>query len=111
MNNPDLDELLRSYADKPVPTPPGDLEDAVWREIRLRRETPVHESFVDRLAAFIWRGNSAAACVLAAVALGAGFAGFAQNASTTRPISRALNLQVFSEQPPTLRLTNPYQEL
>ena len=41
----------------------------------------------------------------------AGFALFGQNASTARPISRALNLQVFSEQPPTLRLTNPYQEL
>ena len=47
MNNRDLDELLRSYADKPVPTPPGNLEDAVWREIRLRRETPVRESFVE----------------------------------------------------------------
>ena len=110
MNNPDLDELLRSYADKPVPTPPGNLEDAVWREIRLRRETPVHESFVDRLAAFVWRGHSVAAFVVAAMALGAGFAWFAQNASTARPISRALNLQVFSEQPPTLRLTNPYQQ-
>ena len=41
-------------------------------------------------------------------ALGAAVAGFAKNASTARPISRALNLQVFSEQPPTLRLTNPY---
>ena len=110
MNNPDLDDLLRSYADKPVPRLPGNLEDAVWREIRLRRETPVRESFVERLAACVWGGNSAAVSVLAAVALGAGFAGFAQNASTARPISRALNLQVFSEQPPTLRLTNPYQQ-
>jgi len=111
MNNPDLDELLRCYADKPVPTPPGDLEDAVWREIRLRRETPIRESFVDRLAACVWRGHSMAAFVVAAMALGAGFSLFGQNASTARPISRALNLQVFSEQPPTLRLTNPYQEL
>ena len=108
MNNRDLDELLRSYANKPVPTPPSNLEDAVWREIRLRRETSVREPLFDWLAAYVWRGHSAAVSVLAAVALGAGVAGFAQNASTERPISRALNLQVFSEQPPTLRLTNPY---
>ena len=110
MNNPDLDELLRSYADKPVPRLPGNLEDSVWREIRLRRETPVHKSFLDRLAAYVWRGHCAAAFVVAAMLFGAGSAWFAQNASTARPISRALNLQVFSEQPPTLRLTNPYQE-
>ena len=61
MNNRDLDELLRSYADKPVPTLPSNLEDAVWREIRLRRETPVHESFLDWLAACVWREHSAAA--------------------------------------------------
>ena len=110
MNNPDLDDLLRSYADKPVPRLPGNLEDAVWREIRLRCETPMHESFLDWLAAYVWRGNSAAAFVVAAMVFGAGFAWFAQNASTARPISRALNLQVFSEQPPTLLLTNPYQQ-
>ena len=110
MDNRDLDELLRSYADKPVPSLPGNLEDAVWREIRLRRERPVRKPFLDWLAACVWRGSSAAVSVLAAVALGAGVAGFAQNASTARPISRALNLQVFSEQPPTLRLTNPYQQ-
>jgi hypothetical protein len=110
MNNPDLDDLLRGYADKLVPRPPGNLEDAVWREIRLRRETPINESFLDWLAACVWRGHFAAAFVVAAMALGAGSAWFAQNASTARPISRALNLQVFSEQPPTLLLTNPYQQ-
>jgi hypothetical protein len=110
MNNRDLDELLRSYASKPVPSLPGNLENAVWREIRLRRERLVREPLLDWLAACVWRGNSAAVSVLAAAALGAGFAGFAQNASTARPISLALNLQVFSEQPPTLRLANPYQQ-
>jgi hypothetical protein len=110
MDKRDLDELLRSYADKPVPRLPGNLEDAVWREIRLRRAKPVREPLLDWLAAFVFRGHSAAVSVLAAVALGAGVAGFAQNASMARPISRALNLQVFSEQPPTLPLTNPYQQ-
>jgi hypothetical protein len=81
MNNPDLDDLLRSYADKPVPRLPGNLEDAVWREIRLRRETPMHDSFLDWLAAYVWRGNSAAAFVVAAMVFGAGFA-VRSNAST-----------------------------
>ena len=110
MNNRDLDELLRSYADKPAPTLPSNLEDAVWREIRLRRETPVQESFLDWLAACVWREHSAAAFVVAAMVFGAGFAWFAQDASMAQPISRALNLQVFSEHPPTLPLTDPYQQ-
>ena len=105
-----LDNLLKEYASRPIPLPPGNLEDAVWREIRLRRETPMNESFLDWLAACVWRGHFAAAFVVAAMALGAGFAWFAQNASTARPISHALNLQVFSEQPPTLLLTKPYQQ-
>ena len=110
MNKRDLDELLRSYADKPVPTPPSNLEDAVWREIRLRSQTSGRDLLLHWLAAYVWRGHSPAVSVIAAVALGAGVAGFAQSGSTARPISRALNLQVFSEQSPTLRLTNPYQQ-
>jgi hypothetical protein len=108
MKNRDLDELLRSYAHKPLPKLPGNLEGAVWRGIRLRREKPGRESFLDWLAACLWRGHSAAAFVAAAMVFGAGCAWFAQNASMTRPISGALNLQVFSEQAPTLRLTNPH---
>ena len=111
MNNRDLDKLLRSYANKPVPTPPSNLEDAVWREIRLRRQTTsVREPLLDWLAACVWQGHSAAVSVLAAAALGAAVAEFSQNTSTARLISRALNLQVFSEQPPTVRLTNLYRQ-
>jgi anti-sigma-K factor RskA len=105
MDKRDLDELLRSYADEPLPGLPGNLEDAVWREIRLRREK---RSSLDWLAACLWREHSAAAFVVAAMVFGAGCACLAQNASTALPISRALNLQVFSEQPPTLRLTDPH---
>jgi len=110
MNKRDLDELLRSYADKSVPALPSNLEDAVWRKIRLRRETPIHESFLDWLAAFIWREHTATAFVVAAMIFGAGLARFGQNTGAAHPISRALNLQVFSEQPPTLPLTNHYRQ-
>jgi len=108
MNNVDLDELLRSYADKPAPELPSGLQAAIWREIRLRRETSVHESFLDWLAACVWDRHFAAAFVAAAMIFGAGFAWFSQNATAAQPVSRALNLQVFSDRPPTLPLTNHY---
>ena len=50
----ELDKLLKEYASRPIPLPPGDLEDDVWREIRLRRNTPVCEPFFD------WIGSSGA---------------------------------------------------
>jgi hypothetical protein len=110
MNKVDLDELLRSYADKPVPGLPHNLQAAVLREIRLRRETAARESFLDWLTACACDKHPAAAFVVAAMMFGAGFAWYVRNATATQPVSRALNLQVFSEQPPTLRLTNPYQQ-
>jgi len=106
----ELDKLLKEYASRPAQLPPSNLEDAVWREIRLRRETPVHESFFDWLAACVWRAHFASASVIAAIALGAGFAWFDPNASAAQPVSHALNLQVFSEHSPTLRLTSLYQK-
>ncbi|HEY5704822.1 MAG TPA: hypothetical protein VIS96_04540 [Terrimicrobiaceae bacterium] len=104
-----LDELLKEYASRPIPLPPHNLEDDVWREIRLRRERPVPDSFFDSLAACVWRVHFASASVVAAVALGAGIAWVDPNANAVQPVSRALNLHVFSEHSPTLRLTSLYQ--
>src|SRR5215510_11195160 len=103
--NPDLDELLKRYAARPAPPLPSDFEDAVWREIRRRNQISARDSIFDWLAAYLWSEHSAAAFVVAAMIFGAGLAWFGQNASMARPVSRALNLQVFSEQPPTLPLT------
>ena len=105
----ELDKLLKEYASRPTSLPPSNLEDAVWREIRLRRERPVRDSFFDWLAACVWRVHFASASVVAAVALGVGFAWFDPNASVYQPVSHALNLHVFSEHSPTLRLTNLYR--
>jgi hypothetical protein len=104
-----LDNLLKEYASRPIPLPPSNLEDDVWREIRLRRERPVPDSFFDWLAACVWRVHFASASVVAAVALGAGFAWLDPNASASQPVSHALQLQVFSEHSPTLRLTSLYR--
>jgi hypothetical protein len=106
----ELDKLLNEYASRPSPPLPSNLDDDVWREIRLRRERPVRDSFFDWLAARVWRAHFASGSVVAAIALGAGFAWFDPNASAAQPVSHALNLHVFSEHSPTLRLTTLYQQ-
>lgn len=102
----ELDKLLKLWASRPTPTPPANLEDAVWRAIRLREQAPGRESFFDWLASCVWRWRFAAPSATAALLFGFGLAWFAQNANATQPASRALNLQVFSEHPPTMRLTS-----
>lgn len=104
----ELDKLLREYASHPTPPPPSNLEDGVWREIRIRRNASVPESPFDWLAACVWRAHVASASIFAAVALGAGLAWLDPNASAAQPVSHALNLHVFSEHSPTLPLTNLY---
>jgi hypothetical protein len=106
----ELDKLLKEYASRPIPPPSGDLEEDVWREIRLRRNTPVSEPFFDWLAACVWRARVASASAIVAVALGAGLAWLDPNASAAQPVSHPLNLNVFSEHSPTLRLTTLYQQ-
>ena len=105
----ELDKLLKQYASRATPSPPRNLEDAVWREIRLRRETPVHVSFFDRLATSLWHKHFAYASAVVAVFLGAGLAWFDPGASA-HPASHALSLEVFSERSPTLRLTSLYPQ-
>jgi hypothetical protein len=103
-----LDKLLKEYASRATPLPPGNLEEAVWREIRLRREASLNTSLFDRLAARLWHKHFACASAIAALALGAGLAWSDLNASA-QSSSRALNLQVFSERSPTMRLTTLYR--
>jgi anti-sigma-K factor RskA len=103
-----LDKLLREYASQPTPPPPSNLEDGVWREIRIRRNALVPESLLDWLAACVWRAHVASASIVAAVALGVGMAWLDPNASAAQPVSHPLNLHVFSEHSPTLPLTNLY---
>ena len=101
----DLDRLLKEYAARANPSPPRNFEDTVWREIHLRREAPSEISFFDRVAARLWRKHFTYASAVAAVVVGAGLAWFDLNASA-RSTSHALNLEVFSDRSPTLRLTS-----
>jgi hypothetical protein len=104
-----LDKLLKEYASRAAPSLPSNLEDAVWREIRRRSEKPAYGSVFDWLAAFVWRAYFAYSSAVAAIALGVCLAWFDLNTGT-RSTSHALNLQVFSERSPTLRLSSLYQQ-
>jgi anti-sigma-K factor RskA len=104
MCKPNLEELLRSYAEAPVPKMQGSFEDAVWQEIRRGRQ--MREPFFDWLSAFVWRVHFASASVAIAVALGVAFAWLGSTGHSGEPVFRALGLQVFSERPPTLPLTS-----
>jgi hypothetical protein len=70
----ELDKLLKQYASRPTAAPPDNLEDRVWREIRLRQEQRLADSFVDWLAGRVWRARSVYACVISAVAMGVALA-------------------------------------
>ena len=105
----ELDKLIKNYASRATPSPPGNLEEDVWREIRLRREASSRMSLLDRLAACLWQKHLAYASGVAAVALGVGLAWLSLDARA-QATSDALNLQVFSERSPTLRLTSLYQQ-
>jgi hypothetical protein len=104
-----LDKLLEEYASHATPSPPSNLEDAVWREIRRRSEKPAYSSAFEWLTAFVWRAHFVYSSAVAAIALGAVLAWFDLNTGA-RSTSHALNLHVFSERSPTLRLTSLYQQ-
>ena len=107
----DLDILLKQFASHPIPPAPKNLEDAVWREIRRRRDAPVRASLFDRLAFQVWQRYFAAGAVTAALVFGGAFGWLsAPEASTAQPAALALNLGVFSEHSPATRLASLYQQ-
>jgi hypothetical protein len=69
----------------------------------------VPESLFDWLAACVWRVPVTSASVIVAVVFGVGLARLDFKANTAQPIFHALNLHVFSEHSPTLRLNSLYQ--
>ena len=103
MKHTDLDRSLRDLAARPIPAVPGNLATSVMREIRLRREAKV--PVVEKIANWLWRGQVALASVPAAVVLGM-LVALTLPAQEARPaVSRALYLDVFSHNSPTLPST------
>lgn len=103
MKPTDLDHRLRELAARPTPDVPGNLAASVLREIRLRREARVPA--VEKIANWLWRGQVALASVPAAVVMGMLIA-LTLPVHEARPaVARALYLNVFSQDSPTLPST------
>jgi len=103
MKPTDLDQSLRQLAARPIPEAPGNLAASVMREIRLRRDAKV--PLVETIANWLWRGQVALASVPAAVVMGILIA-LTLPAQEARPaVARALYLNVFSQDSPTLPST------
>lgn len=102
MNENELEDLLRLHREKPLPRPPGNLAQNVWREIRRRREAG--EGWLAWLLEPICQPRVVACALALAVMTGAGWS--LKAASADPPKARAaLELQVFSPVSPSLPST------
>ena len=99
----DFDRTLTELASRPLPTAPGNLAASVLREIRLRRGESV--PVVEKIANWLWRGQVALASVPAAVVMGMLIALTMPVREAHPAVSRALYLNVFSQDSPTLPST------
>jgi hypothetical protein len=91
MNNPSLDPLLEAYSRKAFPSAPGNLEQNVWRKIRLRAQAApnaVWQGFLDWILDRRFVGVS----LLAAVVVGFSFNLLPVHVSARQ----AMGLDVFS---------------
>ena len=108
-----LDDLLRRYAQAPVPPMPGDLEGRVWREIRRRQAVGEERSDGGEWLARwlrLWREPRVAfAGVAAAAAVGVAMSwtmgGPAVDAARADGTRQALDLGVFAAEAPALPST------
>lgn len=90
-------------AARPLPPAPANLAAAVLREIRLRRADRAPR--VERIVDWLWRSQSALASIPIAAAMGVMVA-LVLLATEVRPAaSRALHLNVFAQDSPTLPST------
>jgi hypothetical protein len=101
MDNNKLDELLGHYRSSGIPHPPSNLNQNVWREIRLRQGTPVSSAL--RYSEFLtWFRGSLATLVAPALAIALFMSvGLTMLDAQTTPhqrVQQALGLQVFSHQ-------------
>lgn len=107
--SPHLDDLLRRYAQAPLPPVPSNLESRVWREIRAR-QTNLAEPGVagDWLGRWLelWREPRVAfAGVIIVVAIGVGMSWTAGGDAHVGTARQALGLGVFSAEAPSLPST------
>jgi hypothetical protein len=112
MDPHNLDELLSCYRATAVPPPPTNLNQNVWREIRLQQGTPLSSAL--RYSEFLtWFRGSMTSLVAPALALAlfmsVGLTMLNAQATPHQRVQQALGLDVFSHQasPLTRLAQNP----
>lgn len=104
MNSDPLDELLRSYSQKPSPAPAERLSSDVWKSIRLHRK----QSFWTRMLPILdWREVFAeprfiAAALAVALLVGALPAVMTGRSPSPRLVRESLHFEVFSTVGPAI---------
>jgi hypothetical protein len=96
-----FNDLLSSYKGRELPPSPTNLNQNVWREIRLRKSTPVSSAL--RYSEFLtWFRGSMAALVAPTLALAmvmsVGLTVLNAQATPHQRVQQALGLNVFSHQ-------------
>lgn len=104
MNRNDLNEALKRLSENRIPTPPANMSQNVWREIRARRSLqPAREGFFEGCVNALLRPRWALSAATMAVGISVAFSVLeganAANAHTS------LDLNVFSATAPTLPST------
>jgi hypothetical protein len=112
MDSKNLDKLLSGYKAARMPRPPTNLNQNVWREIRLRQSTPVSSAL--RSSEFLtWFRGSLTSLVAPALAvalfMSVGLTVLDAQVTPHQHTQQALGLQVFSHQasPLTRLAQNP----
>lgn len=104
MEHPELDELLRTYGDKPQSALPPAFGQDVWRKIRQEKANNTTEE--PNFLGWLFRPQLVAASLALALVLGAGMGMGSRAVQTDGPRTQAaLNLDVFGGSAPSLPST------
>lgn len=104
MNRNDLNEALKRLSQKQIPTPPANLAQNVWREIRTRRSLlPVREGFFEGWVNALLRPRWALSAATMAIGISVAFS-IMEGVSASNAHA-SLDLNVFSATAPTLPST------
>ena len=104
MNRNDLNEALKRLSENQVPTPPANISQNVWREIRARRDSrPTREGFFEDCVNALLRPRWALSAATMAVGISVAFS--VLEGVTAANAHASLDLNVFSATAPTLPST------
>ncbi len=103
-SNMNLDDLLHTQKQRPTPSPGGDFQSRVWREIRQRKHGQATNSgWLESWLGLLWQPRLAAVAVVLAALVGVGLA--AVTLRQPENATAALNLDVFAPNAPHLPQT------